>query len=86
MVSLLELDIRDHVAQYLTGGLSVRELDAWLWPATSDIEHLDDPVARDLTYEIILRLAEYSRGHRTEADLKDVLRPIAEPASIIVGS
>jgi len=80
MASPLERAIRDHVAQYLAGHLSVRELDAWLWPATSNIEDVDDPVARDLTYEIILRLAEYSKGHRTEAELRELLRPIATPA------
>ena len=86
MASALERDIREHVAEYLAGRLSVRELDAWLWPATSDIESIDDPAARDLTYEIILRLAEYSKGHRTEAELKEVLRPVAEPAPTAAAS
>ena len=40
-------------------------LDAWPWPATSEIEEVDDPAARNLTFEIILRFAEYDRGHRT---------------------
>ncbi len=80
MATDLERQIRDHVSRYLAGDISMVDLDRWLWPATSDIEEIDDPVARDLTYEIILRFAEFDRGHRTEAEVKELLRPIAEPA------
>jgi hypothetical protein len=60
----------------------VRQLDAWFWPATWDIERSNDVAAEELTWEIMLRLAEYSKGHRTEAELKDLLRPIATPSPI----
>ena len=81
MASPLEREIRAHVDQYLAGEISLGELDDWLWPATADIEQIDDQVSRDLTNEIILRLAEYSHGDWTEAELKDLLRPIAAPTA-----
>ena len=56
--------------------------DARLWPATQEIEEIDDPVARDLTYEVILRIAECDKGHRTEAEIKALLAPYA-PAEVL---
>lgn len=85
-MSPLERAIRHRIGEYLGGRRSLQELDAWLWPATADIEAIDDPAARDLTYEVILRIAEYARGHRTEAEVKDLLRAaIAVPAAPIAG-
>lgn len=78
-MSPLARAIRHQVGEYLAGRLSLQELDGWLWSATSDIEDIDDPGARDLTYEIILRVAEYSRGDRTETEVKDVLREAVAP-------
>lgn len=79
MASPLEQAIREHVRDYVVGRLSLRELDAWLWPATQEIENVDNPGARDLTYEIILRVAEYDKGHRTDAEVMALLQAFAAP-------
>ena len=80
MRSPLEQAILDHLDRYLTGEWSLADFDEWFVPATLDIDHSNDPAATDLTYEIMLRVAEYDRGHRTEAQLKGILRPLTEPA------
>lgn len=67
--------IRGELASYLNGNQSLREFYEWFAPETTDI-HLWAPVqVQDLVYEIKLLLAEYSRGHRSEAELKAKLRP-----------
>ncbi len=58
----------------MAGELSLQEFDAWFVPATWRVEQLDDPRAEELTWEIYLRLAEYSNGHRALAETKDLLR------------
>lgn len=84
MRSPLEQAILDHLDRYLCGEWSLDEFDEWFVPATLDIDHSNDEAATDLTYEIILRFAEYDRGHRTEAELKDILRPLTEAAASTV--
>jgi len=83
MVSPLERSIREHIRDYVAGRLSLGELDDWLWPATQQIEEINDPGARDLTYEIILRIAEYDKGHRSDAEVKVLLQPFAAPLPAI---
>lgn len=80
MRSPLEQAILDHLNRYLTGQWSLQDFDEWFVPATWDIDRSNDQAAIDLTYETILRFAEYDRRHRTEAELKDILRPLTEPA------
>ncbi len=84
-MSDLEPEIRDHVGRDVAGQPFVRDLDARLWPGTSDIEQMDDPVATNLTYEIMLRFTEFAKGGRTEGELNELLRPIAESIVIVAG-
>ena len=68
--------LRSHLARYLSGADSLRTFDEWFVPATWDVDRAGDQATIDLTYEIILRLAEYSNGDCTEEQLKDLLRPL----------
>jgi hypothetical protein len=77
MSSPLEAAIRHHLALYLANELSLRQFDEWFVPATWDVDKTGHQPAIELAYEIILRLAEYSNGDCTEADLKKLLRPLA---------
>lgn len=81
MPSSLASSVRDHLADYLSGDLSLEEFDRWFVPTTWGIDKTGDQPTIDLTYEIILRLAEYSNGECTEDELKKLLLPLAEPAS-----
>ena len=82
MQSSLDHDIRERLAQYLRGETRLRDFDAWFVPATWEVDQERDPVAYDLTNEIYLRLAEYSNGHWTEAELKDRLRRLVESYAV----
>ena len=82
MESSLDHDIRERLARYLRGETRLRDFDAWFVPATWEVDQERDPVAYDLTNEIYLRLAEYSNGQWTEAELKDRLRHFVESHAI----
>jgi hypothetical protein len=69
-----EAEIRNLLIQYLTGGATLREVDAALtavaWtPASS-------PDARDLANLIALRIDEFTSGACTEVELQMALRPL----------
>ena len=80
MATSLNARIRDHLADYVAGRTSLLEFDEWFIPETWDVDKSDDRPLIDLTYEIILRLAEYSSGDCSEAELKDLLRPLVTAA------
>lgn len=80
MPNSLSTAIRSRLSRYLAGEMALRAFDEWFVLATLDVERSDDPAAEALTWEIFLRLAEYSNGDCTEAELKSVLRPLGEPA------
>jgi len=82
MLSSLEIEIRERLGRYLSGETSLREFDTWFVPATWDVECQTDPRAYDTTNEIYLRLAEYSNGDWSEAELRQLLRElIAAPVA-----
>jgi hypothetical protein len=80
MAASLDARIREHLADYVSGKTSLWEFDDWFIPATWDVDKSGDQPLIDLTYEIILRLAEYSNGDCSEAELKDLLRPVVDAA------
>lgn len=60
----------------MSGDETLEEFGNWFVPATWDVGRTENQSTSDLTYEIILRMAEYSNGDCTEAQLKDLLRPL----------
>jgi hypothetical protein len=74
--------IREHLARYLAGETTLDALGDWFVPATWDIDQTGDQTAVDLTDEIILRLAEYSNGDCSEAQLRELLRPLVGPPPV----
>lgn len=81
MQSPLERAIREHVADYLAGASSLEELKDWLGGATWDVEASGDRVAKGLSYEVKLALADVSSGLATEAEAAEDLRAIISDAS-----
>ena len=73
----LTSDIRDRLSRYVEGETSLQAFDEWFVPATWNVDQTDDQEAIGLTYEVILRLAEFSNGDCTEPELKALLRPVA---------
>lgn len=80
MLTPLDSSIRQHLAQSIMGETTLRRFDEWFVPATWDVDRSGDQPLIDLTYEIILRLAEYSNGDCSEAELKALLRPLVDAA------
>ncbi len=78
MRSSLESQIRQKLGQYLAGLITLREFEEWFSPATWDVENSGEPAAATLTWEIELRLAEYSNGHRTDGELRELLQKAVE--------
>lgn len=74
---MLDLEIRDQLQHYLKGEQSLAQFRDWFEPTTWNVEKLGDPVARELVYAVMLRVAEHSNGDWTEGELREHLRPLA---------
>lgn len=77
----LDFNIREWLAKYLAGEISLHEFEDWFFPETWDVDQLDNLALTNLVYGIKLRLAEYSHGDWTEKELRDLLRSFIEKAA-----
>lgn len=71
---MLSLELRDRIALYISGDISLHELEDWLVPNLPAL--IQDPVSAeaDLVAAIELCLAEYSAGFRDEDYVRNYLR------------
>jgi hypothetical protein len=76
MTGAIDLEIRDWLARYLNGDLSLHQFEDWFVPVAWNIEQTKNPKANELAGEVELRLAEFSNGHWTEAELRSRLEPL----------
>lgn len=76
MTTALYSEIQELVRRYLDNEISLRDFQVQFAAKSWDVEAHQDPAAEALVYEIELRLAEYTSGHRTEAELQELLWPI----------
>jgi len=74
----LDIEIRDKLASYLVGEISLRDFEDWFVPVSWNVIHSGNQVAVNLVYEIELWIAEFSDGFWSEDELKDQLRPLVE--------
>jgi hypothetical protein len=65
----LQYELYQHLVRYISGNESLYSFRQWYDAATWDNEVWES----DLASQLELLLAEFSSGHRTEAELKDVL-------------
>lgn len=75
-------EIRQHLADWLEGRISLEEFEDWFVPATWDIHRSKDAEAEELTDEIELNLSEYTSGHLSPCQLRESLGPLARRASV----
>jgi hypothetical protein len=62
--------VRERLADWLDGRISLSEFEGWLVPATWNIHKANDAEAESLVDEIELRLSEYSGGHMAAKQLR----------------
>ena len=68
--------VRRKLAAYVAVSVSLPAFHTWLVLATADLEEWAPDELKALVNRIKLRLAEYSNGHWTKAELKDQLAPL----------
>jgi len=81
MKSSLYLTIQEQLRRFVSGDLALEAFCDWFTPATWDIDSAGAEDARELSYEIEHRLAEFTHGDWDEQELKLLLRPFAERRS-----
>jgi len=74
MLSTLSLEIQQALERYLTGHISVDDLQAHLATMVWEVEEHDSPDVVDLFHDVELSLAEFTSGDWTEEELKGLLR------------
>ena len=84
MASSLDFIIREKLLAYLAREISLDTFEDWFFSETWDIDQLDDFLLTNLVYGIKLRLAEFSNGDWTEAELQHLLRPFVEKHDMVV--
>ena len=73
----VSMKIREELGKYLSGEISLQEFQDWFVPETWDIHKSGDQEGIELAREVELRLAEYTNGHRTESELKQMFSRFA---------
>jgi hypothetical protein len=76
MPTSLETAIRDRLASYLAGEITLRQFEDWFVPASWNRAGQGNASLDALIGEIELRLAELTSGHRTEMELRELLSPL----------
>lgn len=79
----LNFRIHERLAEYVANQISLRAFEDWFFPETWDIDDTDDQELINLVYGIKLRLAEFSHGDWTEAELRQLLRSISTQYTIV---
>ena len=73
---IAENQIRELLANYLRGDISLDQFEDWLVERSWNMHRDSDGAAQKLAAAIELRLAEYSSGHLSDNDLRKELVPI----------
>ncbi len=82
MQSSCEREIRAWLARYLAAEISLRAFEEWFIPLTWVRAPGEDRACDDLANEIELRLAEFTSGHWTEQELRELLGTLAGRSSV----
>jgi hypothetical protein len=78
MNSSLDIDIREKLASYIVGDISLEDFEDWFVSSSWNVMQREKKRTIDLVYDIELILAEHSRGCWDEDELKNLLRPMVE--------
>jgi hypothetical protein len=67
---MLDTEIRERLARYLAGEVSLEAFATWFLPATWNVENEGADATRRLTFGILHLLVEHSNGDLSESDLR----------------
>ena len=81
MSATLDARIVDHFHSYLSGEMSLAQLEDWLVPATWDVHRTGNARAEQLASDILLHLAEHSDGWLSEVELRQRLHEMVAVTS-----
>jgi len=73
-MSEIEKQVREMIARYVIGQISIDKFWAWLSGCAWDIEDYEDKTAEAITYDAMTLMAEFQHKHRDEASLRAELR------------
>src|SRR5688572_22993636 len=76
-----EREARHRAAEYVTGAISLSDLEMWLAPVVWALNETSDPQLRALVSSIELKIAEYTGGAWSQEQLKAFIQEIAVPIS-----
>jgi hypothetical protein len=74
MVTNLHEEILDWAVRYLSGEVTLDEFEAWLVPATWDVESSGDKATQELAHDILSMMVELSSDDLTQAEFDSKLR------------
>lgn len=77
----IETEIRNRALDYLSGEIALADFEAWLVPATWDLDDRDRG-AMGLAHGLQLVLAERSRGHLRDTSFREHIRSIVHHAHL----
>jgi hypothetical protein len=72
----LNTELRERLADYLSGAISLAEFQAWFAPRAWELTEGDPAYGTATRVELLL--AEYLNGHRTEGEVAARLRPMVD--------
>ena len=82
MNSSLDIDIRDKLASYLIGNISLSDFEDWFVSSSWNVMQRENKNTIDLVYDIELILAEHSRGCWNDEEIKQLFRPLVNSYNV----
>jgi hypothetical protein len=74
----LDFNIREKLAEYLAGKISLDEFEDWFFPETIEVAQESPLALIKLVYGIKLSLAEFSHGDWSESEFRGLLRSLLQ--------
>jgi hypothetical protein len=76
VMPFLDLEIREQLARYIAGDISLGAFREWFSPRAWNIDQRADASTARVVHEIDLMLAEFDHGDWTEEEVKRLLNPL----------
>lgn len=85
MPLLFDHEIREHLARYLAGEITLQAFEDWFVPASWNVHRSGNDEAARLTYEIEAVLLQAAAERWPEQRVKDRLAPFVENYTVTLG-